>query len=419
MRRLLVLLSIMFFTSSVQAQHATFTLLKIVTPARLNTILGRERADFLPAGSRPKTYQWPQTYPARYSVALYRVQYPAVVPEWQNKPTSASGLIAIPIEPGTAKMPVVCYQHGTVYGKYEVPSYSFSRTNPSGFSQYAGSYETRLMVAQYAGQGYVVEAADYFGMGDSTLPEAYTVKGAEQSACVGLYNAAQAFLAAKGIRQSQLFLAGWSAGGLVTTAFLEKLQSLGIHPAASFTASSPNDPFAGLNAWIYHPRKNEAIWENTMLALTLFSYQHYYSRPGLAASVLKAKYYRRFRKLYDRDFHSQAELQRIFQSLVQPRVPLLAYLRKPYTNPAYFADSAYGKFLARSQSFRVMCQSPVRMYYGSDDEAIPVALGTLAASYQRAMGSHAIHPVEVPGGTHRGTFLSAVSQSLAWFNKFR
>lgn len=418
MRRVLILLFFMLFAASARAQNATFTLLKTVDAAQLNEILAGERADFLPAGSRPQTYKWPKAYRAKYSVAIYRVQYPSVVPEWHNKPTSASGLIAIPIKPGDQSMPVICYQHGTVYGKYEVPSYSFSKTNPSGFSQYAGSYETRLMVAQYAGQGYVVEAADYFGMGDSALPEAYTVKGAEQSACVGLYNAAKGFLATKGIRQSKLFLAGWSQGGLVTTAFLEKLQSLGIKITASFTASSPNDPFAGLNTWLYHPRPHEAIWENTMLALTLFSYQHYYSKPGLAASVLKAKYYEGFRKLYDRDFHSHAELEGIFKSLVQPRVPLLAYLRKPYSSPAYFANSTYGKLLARSQAIRALFQSPVRMYYGSDDEAIPIPLGKLAGCYQRAMGSHSIHLVEVPGGSHRATFLTAVSQSLSWFNTF-
>lgn len=418
MRRLIFIILVLSTVADVRAHGAVFTLIKKVSTAKLNHILGPRRANFLPSGGRPKNYQWPKAVAARYPVAIYRVQYPSVVPEWHNKPTSASGLIAIPIIPGTHIFPVVCYQHGTVYGKYEVPSYAFSKTNPSGFSQYSGAYETRLMVAQYAGQGFVVEAADYFGMGDSSLPEAYTVKGAEQAACLGLYRAAAAFLARKGIRQSKLFLAGWSAGGLVTTAFLAKLQSVGIKVTATFTASSPNDPFAGLNCWLYHPREHEAIWENTLLGLTLFSYQHYDSKPGLAASVLKPKYYQAFRKIYDRDYHSQAGLARIFNSLIKPRVPLLAYLRKPYQNPMYFADSTYGKLLARSQTIRTMFLSPVRMYEGTDDEAIPVPLGKLAACYQAAMGSRSIHLVEVPGGSHRGTFLTAVSQSLSWFKHF-
>ncbi len=419
MRRILFLVPVLLMTLHAQAQSATYTLLGRISVARLDGILKKGRAQFLPADSRPKAYRWPAAIKAKYPVNIYRVRYQTVVPEWHNQSTFASGLIAIPIVVDAHSLPVVCYQHGTVYGKYEVPSYAFSRSNPSGFSQYAGAYETRLMVAQYAGQGYVVEAADYLGMGDSPLPEAYTVKGAEQAACLGLYKAAKVFLAKNGILKSKLFLAGWSAGGLVTTAFLAKLQSQGIRVTATFTASSPNDPFAGLNTWLYHPRQHEAIWENTLLGLTLFSYQHYDDRPGLAKSVLKPQYYKSFRAIYDRQYQSAAQLSRIFQSLVQPRVPLLAYLRKRYANPAYFADSLYGKLLARSQTIRYLFQSPVRMYYGSDDEAIPVPLGTLAAHYQRAMGSDSIHAIEVRGGSHRGTFLTAVSRSLPWFNRHK
>ena len=416
MPRIVFLLCLLLAAADVQAHGAVFTLVKQVSVESLNHILDAQRTAFLPVASRPENYRWPKAARAKYGVDIYRVEYPSVVPEWHNQPTTASGLIAIPVMAATHAIPVLCYQHGTVYGKYEVPSYAFSKTNPSGFSQYAGAYESRLMVAQYAGQGYVVEAADYIGMGDSSLPEAYTVKGAEQAACMDLYRASEAFLVSKGIKQSKVFLAGWSAGGLVTTAFLEELQSCGVKVAATFTASSPNDPFAALNAWLYHPRKHEAIWENSMLALTLFSYEHYYSKRGLAASVLKPMYYKAFRKIYDRDYHSQAELQQIFKSLIEPRVPLLAYLRKPFQNPAYFAASTYGKFLARSQTIRVLFQSPVRMYYGSDDEAIPTPLGKLASCYQKSMGSDSIHLVEVPGGTHRGTFITAVSQSLSWFN---
>ena len=48
---------------------------------------------------------------------------------------------------------MISYQHGTVYGKQEVPS--FPDQSP----------ETQLMIAQFAGQGYIVIGADYFGMG--------------------------------------------------------------------------------------------------------------------------------------------------------------------------------------------------------------------------------------------------------------
>ena len=98
----------------------------------------------------------PVTYtPARNAVKMYRVTYPSVIPERNNRPTIASGLIAIP-ETADKSMPMVSYQHGTVMEKHAVPS--FPEESP----------ETHLMIAQFAGQGYVVIGADYFGMGTST-----------------------------------------------------------------------------------------------------------------------------------------------------------------------------------------------------------------------------------------------------------
>jgi len=129
--------------------------------SRLNQILEAETPKF--AGI-PVTYS-----PARNAVRLYRVTYSSVIPERGNKPTSATGLVAIPDTADTS-FPMVSYQHGTVYGKQEVPS--FPEQSP----------ETKLMIAQFAGQGYVVIGADYFGMGLSEEPEGYMVKGSHQQA---------------------------------------------------------------------------------------------------------------------------------------------------------------------------------------------------------------------------------------------
>ncbi|SJM34955.1 conserved hypothetical protein [Mesorhizobium delmotii] len=111
-----------------------------------------------------------ETYsPARNAVRLYRVTYSSIVPERGNKPTTATGLIAVPDRDGTS-FPMISYQHGTAYGKQEVPS--FPDQSP----------ETQLMIAQFAGQGYVLVGADYFGLGDSDEPEGYLVKGSHQQA---------------------------------------------------------------------------------------------------------------------------------------------------------------------------------------------------------------------------------------------
>jgi hypothetical protein len=87
--------------------------------------------------------------PAKDAVNLYRVTYNSIVPERGNKPIVATGLVAIP-EGTTGPLPMVSYQHGTVYENTQVPSYPDQ------------SPETQLMIAQFAAQGYVLIAADYF-----------------------------------------------------------------------------------------------------------------------------------------------------------------------------------------------------------------------------------------------------------------
>ena len=161
--------SLLFFISisNVQAD-VKFTKINAPTLSQLNGILRAERNSF--AQNPPDGYVMPSYSLAKNEIDLYKVSYDSIIPEQGDKPTKAYGLLALPKDRSSSPMPIISYQHGTAFGKYEVPSYAFSdQVNPV-------SYETRLMVAQFASQGYIVIAADYFGMGDSNEPEAYTVK---------------------------------------------------------------------------------------------------------------------------------------------------------------------------------------------------------------------------------------------------
>jgi hypothetical protein len=130
--------------------------------------------------------------PARNAVRLYRVTYRSVVPERGNKPIVASGLLAIPDTQAT-NFRTISYQHGTVYGRQDVPS--FPENSP----------ETQLMIAQFAGQGYVLVGADYFGLGTSGEPEGYLVKGSHQQACYDMLIASQGVLGQLKLSSDKLF----------------------------------------------------------------------------------------------------------------------------------------------------------------------------------------------------------------------
>ncbi|GLH78771.1 hypothetical protein SSBR45G_36800 [Bradyrhizobium sp. SSBR45G] len=334
--------------------------------------------------------------PAQTSVRLYRVTYASVVPERGNKPITATGLLAVP-EASDKTPPMVSYQHGTVYGKQEVPS--FPEQSP----------ETQLMIAQFAGQGDVLIAADYFGMGLSTEPEGYMVKASHQQATYDMLLASRAVLNDMHLTTGRLSIAGWSQGGFVTMAFLEKLESAGVPVAAAATASAPVDVFVALNGFLNFPRKNDAAWVNSLFILSAFAFENYYGVPGLARSVISDTYYDVARKAYEREPFNVADVPTDLHRLIRP----------DYFDAQYFAASAYGRLVAQTQAYRWIIRTPVRNYYGETDEAISTGLGRLAMTYQQAIGAGngKVEAVSTGPTSHRGTFATAVPQWKTWFDK--
>ncbi|MEN5159375.1 alpha/beta hydrolase family protein [Achromobacter spanius] len=354
---------------------------------RLNRILQTDIPSF--AGTRA-TYT-----AARNAVNLYRVSYASVIPERGNLPTIATGLVAVP-DTSQLALPIVSYQHGTVYGKHEVPSYPEQAP------------ETQLMIAQFAGQGYAVIGADYFGLGDSTEPEGYMVKGSHQQASYDMLLAARAVLADLKRSSNKLFLAGWSQGGFVTMAFLEKLEAAGVAVQATATASAPVDVSVALNGFLQFPRPNDASWVTSLFILSSFSYENYYGQPGLARSLINPAYYEVSRKAYAREPFNASDVPTDLRKLI----------RAEYFDPKFFAASAYGRLVAQAQSYRWVIQTPVRNYYGDTDEAISTGLGQLAATYQHAMGAGnaKVEAISTGATTHRGTYAQAVPQWKSWFD---
>ena len=335
---------------------------------------------------------------ATSAVRLYRVTYPSVVPEQGNRPITATGLLAVP-EGASGTLPLVSYQHGTVYGKEEVPS--FPEQSP----------ETQLMIALFAGQGYALIGADYFGMGGSDEPEGYVVKASHQQATFDMLGAGEAVLAALGIETGPLFLAGWSQGGYVTMAFLETLEAAGVPVAAAATASAPVDIFVALNGFLNFPRPIDAGWVNTLFILSAFAYENYYGVPGLARALFTEDTYDIARKAYLREPITATDIPTDLHALIRPE----------YFDPKVFAASAYGRLLAANHAYRWVIATPVRNYYGDTDEVISVGLGRLAMTYQEAMGAgnDTVEAISTGPTSHRGTFGKAAAEWKAWFDTLK
>lgn len=331
--------------------------------------------------------------PATNAVNLYRVTYASVVPERGNRPIVATGLVAIPELKGKS-FPLVSYQHGTVYKKTEVPSIPDE------------SFETKLMIAQFAGQGYVVTGADYFGMGNTKEPEGYVVKKSHQQATEDMLRAARAVLAARNVTASELFIAGWSQGGFVTMALAERLEANGTPARASATASAPTDGFAMLNGYLNYPRKIDADWVSTLFILSAFSFENYYGVPGLARDLLAPEYYDVARKAYEREPFDAADIPTDLKKLIN----------KKYFDPDYFANTIYGRLMAQTQVYQRVINTPTRNFYGETDEAISIGNAKLTYEYQRAIGNDKVEVISTGPTSHRGTYAKAVPEWKSWFD---
>jgi len=355
--------------------------------AKLNQILSTDTPEF--AGVKVNYT------PARQAVNLYRITYSSVVPEKGNRPIQASGLLALPdVAPTT--LPLVSYQHGTVYGRQQVPS--FADQSP----------ESMLMVAQFAGQGYALIGADYFGMGTSTEPEGYLVKGSHQQATFDMLVASRAVMRELGFKSDKLFLAGWSQGGFVTMAMLEKLEQVGQTVNGAATASAPLDLGIAMRGFLSFPRPYDAVWLNSIFILSAFSYENYYGIPGLARSLFNEAYFDVAKRAYERQPFNASDIPSDLHKLIKAE----------YFDPQFFAASAFGRLISEAQAYRWVVKSPVRNYYGETDEAITVGVGRMAETYARALGAGnpSVQAVSTGSTTHRGTFATAVPQWKAWFD---
>ncbi len=372
----------------VSQEGVTYRFIERWDVAKLNQILTVDTPKF--SGTNV-TYT-----PATNAVDLYSVSYQSVVPEKGNKPIAASGLIALPVVQGK-RLPVVSYQHGTVYHKAQVPSIPKE------------SSETQLMIAQFAGQGYVVIGADYFGMGSSKDPQGYLVKASQQRACFDMLQAARHVMKTRGLTETNLYLAGWSQGGFVTLAFTQFMEENGGGPTAATTASAPSEGFTTLAGFMLFPRSIDPTWANCLFILTAFSFEEYYGVPGLARSVIQDEHYQLCRDFYDDKEIDYAKIPTDLKKLIRPE----------YFDAAYFEKSTYGKLLKNTEANRGIYQTPIRTYYGGADEIVTVGMGRLVETYQKASGSGNTKVQAVSAGedaTHRYTFARAVPEWKKWFD---
>jgi pimeloyl-ACP methyl ester carboxylesterase len=360
-----------------------------------------ERLNMILTGEVAKFSSFSVTYPpAENPVRLYRVVYNTVVPEDNNRPVEVSGLVAVPVVSATV-LPMISYQHGTVFSRTEVPS------SPEE------SMETRLIVARFAGQGYIVVAADYIGKGISNEPDAWLVKEATAQACLDMLLAARAVCADLNLVPSDLFLSGWSQGSFSTSAFLNRLENVGIPVKAAAMASAPNDIYLCFNRWIQVPSELDVNWLVATASMMVNAYENYYGLPGLSTTAIKPQYWQAAHDLYN----NKATWEQVEKLLPAKSKDLF---QEDFINQCSSGTNRFSKQLQLNRSYNWRFKTPTHYYYGQNDEVVTPSMVKLPVEYQATLGGADAQAVFAgEKANHRGTFLFAVRDQKQWFDSLR
>jgi hypothetical protein len=419
----------------------------VLTKAMLDGVLTTERDIFSPGASEAywRDYQNPDYRSALHDVDVYRLAYRTTIPEQGNRPTVAYGLVAIP-QGVSGQIPVVSYQHGTLWLKESAPSQAFSWAATStavvnyGLTEQElsfSAYETRLNVAAFAGQGYAVVAADYIGIGNSVENDAFFVKQSGQQACLDMLAASERLLASRSLFRSDLFLNGWSQGGIATVAFQEALEARGVRISGVSTSSAGPDTNQFVTQSIFNRRPYSTVtvpdapWRVFVPQFSAFSLGGYHGQVNTPLELLGGNY-EVSRKFYMREFKSppsfewqmdvRGEMVPVFiQDGVTTTAEVSRFIdQKAARDPRAFEQTAYAGLFQAAGSGKTRLVSDMRMYYGDQDEAGPEAVATSIATWQRGtFGKTNIEMVKVPYASHRSTALTAVAGQIEWFNAKR
>ena len=338
-------------------------------------------------------------------VREYKLDYETVDP--YGFPIMASGVVFVP-QGLTNPLPLLCDQHGTIFLKNFVES----QDTDVDLGRLWGSEGGDAMF--FATSGYVTLMPDYLGMGDSPGFQTYVHSKTEATAVVDMLRAAKTFCASNGIAlNSQLFLMGYSQGGLATMAAhreIEALHSNEFTVTASAPMAAPYD-FAGttLHYWLAATNYGGSAYVAQVLAALLPIY-HF---ADTLEELFAAPFNRTVAPLLDgkHDFKAVNALCPA-SPLAILRADYLESLRNNPMDPIRLA-------LRDNDLYEWTPRSPIRLFHCQGDEIIPYTNSMVAYRSFTDRGACCVEVVDPgPPGAGHGNCQSVLAAKV-WLDSLK
>ncbi len=322
---------------------------------------------------------------------------------------TASGLLAIPDDLSKV-YPLLCYQHGTVASRADVPS------------NLQGGWEITVI---YGGMGYVSVTPDYLGLGDSRGFHPYMHSASEASAAVDMMRAAKEFAANNDVFiNEQVFVTGYSQGGHAAMALFRELET-NLSDEFVVTAATPmSGPYSISGVMRDLILREEEYFTPSYLPNTMLSYETVYGNVfNTLEDIFKPAYVPAIQQYFDGMIDLDDLNTQLIDKLVENEgasIPVFMFQNDRIDAVKNDPNDPINVDLRDNDVFNWTPQAPTRMYYCGADEQVPFENSILADSVMNANGAPDVGAFNMnPNASHFECVAPAVTTSIFFFTIFQ
>lgn len=336
-------------------------------------------------------------------IKMYRITY--TTDDIYGMPDTASGLVVVPVRNEPSTYPLLCYQHGTVDSRTDVPS------NLQGGWELAGVW---------GGMGYVTAAPDFLGLGTSRGFHPYVHAATEASVAVDMLFATRQFAEENDVSiNDQLFVTGYSQGGHAAMALHRSLE-LDHADQFTVTAAAPmSGPYSISGAMRDKILGDEPYYFAAYLPFTVLSYDLAYDLFDDINQYFKQPYAAMIEQFQNESITLSALNEMLIDQLTADyggSITKLMFqdsvLQNVINNPQHPANLA----LAANDVYEWTPAAPTRLYYCTADDQVTYRNSIIADSVMTLLGAASVDAVNVnPTADHGGCVQPAVTAAIFFF----
>ncbi|WP_238805977.1 alpha/beta hydrolase family protein [Emticicia aquatica] len=354
------------------------TLVKELTKEQLITTLGSS------LGSQASLF-------IRSGVKQYKIVYKTK--NTDGTEIQASGALIIPsssVFPDP--LPLVSYQHGTIFDDKQAPSY-FTADGEG------------TIASVLATIGYIVVAPDYIGYGSSNnLPHTYEHREGLASASLDMLRAAKEMIAKEKVNWNKnLFIAGYSEGGYATMSLQKKIEEEApseFNLKASSCGAGAYNKSLSFKTLATMPSSGDPQ-HNASYIWVLLTYDRVYKLNRPMTDYFAAVYAAQIQK--------EQQNARISGSLTT----ILSDAVKKGVNEG--TDTALLNAVKDNDVFDWKPKTPTQLYHGTADKYVPYFNSQTAFDAMQKRGASNVQLIPIQGGDHGSSVQSFLLGTLSFF----